>query len=123
MIHDWLCSTILLMLLMFQAPGDPSKVPVQLKLERQNQLLRLQHEQDKIQTDFNSTGCQEAGRKANADYMAKQAQIDSAEQEGLKEIGLDPAKYIVQPGTFYVGEKPAPPAAAPAPAAKAEPKK
>src|ERR1700733_8018262 len=92
-----------------QNPGDSSKVPQQLKLERQNELLRLQHDQDKIQNDYNATGCGPLGQKAQQDYQAVQVKINDSTKAGLKELNLDPEKYIVQPNTFYVVDKPTPP--------------
>ena len=83
-------------------------VPQQLPLESQNEIMKAQLDAQDVLGKYNQTGCAQVSQKANVDYQADQAKITEAITKGLKSMGLDPAKYEVNQGTFYVTSRPAP---------------
>jgi hypothetical protein len=90
-----------------QQPGK-GPVPQQLPLEAQNEIMKAQLDAQDVLGKYNQTGCAETSQKANVAYQADQAKITEAITKGLKSMGLDPAKYEVNQGTFYVTSRPAP---------------
>ena len=94
-----------------QQPAANKPVPQQLKVERQNAILKLEIGSRKIQDDFSK--CQQ---QAQTDFTKNQSDIQVQITDGIKEIGLDPAKFTVDSNTFFVVEKV--PAVTPDPPAK-----
>jgi len=89
-----------------QQPGDPSKTPVQLPVDQQNSILKLEVEDQDMQAVYND--CNSRVQGLNEKFQANSKKIEDLKAEGLKKLGLDPATHDVNIRTFYVSEKPVP---------------
>lgn len=98
-------------------PGPNTKTPVQIDVETQNEVLKLQMDMKDMQSEYME--CSSRMQNISGGFNEDQKKIKALEDAALKKLGLDPETHEVNGKTFYVSEKPP----QPKPEAKKEPEK
>jgi hypothetical protein len=100
-------AAILALISLAQQPAPDKPVQQQLPVEEQNAILKLEVENQDMQTVYSNCNAQVKGMDEK--YQANMKEIEKDKAEGLKKLGLDPSTHDVNIKTFYVFDKqPAP---------------